>query len=238
MRLHDETSAIIRKYRDDHAYWGASHPQHCTSEQALDDLDAILARHQAPTVSDGEREGTWRLESSDLDRRSRVFECGTPNFIAQLDQPVTDPGINALIDAHNASLAAGYRRRPMASQWGVEFTEPLNGDRHTYLFDSEDEAREFATEDTTSGNYSHVVIPPSQGLPTVGVEDAARDAWESRDDMMRGLWIVASRSPDGLVITEDELVNVPREFALRASNNPLNHTTLIEAIERSELWLS
>ena len=45
-------------------------------------------------------------------------------------------------------------------QWSVEFTEPLNGERVTWLFDSESEAREFAQTDDTSGNYKHVVTPP------------------------------------------------------------------------------
>jgi len=105
MRLHDETSAIIRKYRDDHAYWGASHSQHCTSEQALDDLDAILARHQAPTVSDGERETLIRLSyefaKHNVFPNDQDCRCGQPGY-----------GADHIV---SAGLAAGYRKAPVVN---------------------------------------------------------------------------------------------------------------------------
>jgi hypothetical protein len=59
----------------------------------------------------------------------------------------------------------------------------------------------------------------------------AEEAMKSRDDMMRALWIVASRYPDGLAITEAELVDAPQDVTLRSSENPITHGILIEAIE-------
>jgi hypothetical protein len=68
------------------------------------------------TGYEGRTKGEWYLESSDGGYRSRVYELGSDShgFVAQLDQPITDLGIKALIKAHNAALA-NTSSRPVMS---------------------------------------------------------------------------------------------------------------------------
>lgn len=61
--------------------------------------------------------------------------------------------------------------------------------------------------------------------------ERAAEAMKSRDDFMRILWIIVNRTPDGVNISEDEIVTAPHDVTLRSSDNPITHGILIEAIE-------
>lgn len=80
------------------------------------------------TCYEGRKPGEWYLEPSDGGYRSRVYEVGnSTGFIAQLDQPVTDLGIKALVKAHNATLAQSVNPLPPL--------DPSAYEKEAYRFD-------------------------------------------------------------------------------------------------------
>ena len=111
--------------------------------------------------------------SEDVERVAldQAISGAIPDDLPGYRQRYTERAIDAI-------LAAGFHVTP-TPQWSVEFTEPLNGERVTWLFEGESEARYFAQTDDTSGNYKHAVIPPSAPIASVLADAKALSEYHS-----------------------------------------------------------
>lgn len=177
------------------------------------DVPTTLENADPLTGYEGRTKGEWYLESSDGGYRSRVYEMGSDShgWVAQLNQPVTDLGIKALVKAHNAVLATLVPRRTAMS---VEELAAIVTDPCVYPTDEDHpEPSTFCVEhgqDGTAGLLCDGAVERVCDIAEkLGIEIASSPSTYEREAYRFDLAALAARRPTMRLEALSNIVNSP-----------------------------